>query len=73
MLIFLMVKKEVSLTDICHSFIRYGNIYLLINPIFFEMKTILLPTDFSENALNTIRFAVRLFPDEACTFYLLNT
>ena len=37
------------------------------------MKKILLPTDFSENALNAIRFALQLFPTEACTFYLLNT
>ncbi|HSP40286.1 MAG TPA: universal stress protein [Gillisia sp.] len=37
------------------------------------MKKILLPTDFSENASNAIRFAVQLFPDEECIFYLLNT
>jgi nucleotide-binding universal stress UspA family protein len=37
------------------------------------MKKILLPTDFSENALNAIRFAIRLFPEEPCIFYLLNT
>lgn len=37
------------------------------------MKKILLPTDFSDNALNAIKYAVRLFKDEKCTFYLLNT
>ena len=37
------------------------------------MKRILLPTDFSNNALNAIRYAVQLFKDEKCTFYLLNT
>ncbi len=37
------------------------------------MKKLLLPTDFSENALNAIFFAVQLFREEACTFYLLNT
>lgn len=37
------------------------------------MKKILLPTDFSENALNAVKYAVRLFWDEPCIFYLLNT
>lgn len=37
------------------------------------MKKILLPTDFSENAYNAIRYAVQLFKKEECTFYLLNT
>ncbi len=37
------------------------------------MKKILLPTDFSENAYNAIKYAVQLFMEEECTFYLLNT
>lgn len=37
------------------------------------MKKILLPTDFSENAFNAIRYALRLYENETCTFYLLNT
>jgi len=37
------------------------------------MKKIILPTDFSENAYNAITYALHLFKDEACTFYLLNT
>lgn len=37
------------------------------------MKNILLPTDFSNNAFNAIEYAVQLFKDESCTFYLLNT
>lgn len=37
------------------------------------MKNILLPTDFSENALNAIEYALQLFKDEDCTFHLLNT
>lgn len=37
------------------------------------MKKIILPTDFSENAKNAIDYAVQLFKDETCTFYLLNT
>ncbi|MBT8257305.1 MAG: universal stress protein [Bacteroidia bacterium] len=36
-------------------------------------KRILLPTDFSENAWNAIDYAVNLFKDEDCIFYLLNT
>ncbi|WP_149277006.1 universal stress protein [Pareuzebyella sediminis] len=37
------------------------------------MKRIILPTDFSDNALNGIRYAVQLFKDVETTFYLLNT
>jgi nucleotide-binding universal stress UspA family protein len=37
------------------------------------MKKVLLPTDFSENSLNAIKYAVQLFENEDCTFYLLNT
>ena len=37
------------------------------------MKRVILPTDFSETAMNAIRYAVRLFEKESCTFYLLNT
>lgn len=37
------------------------------------MKKILLPTDFSENSYNAIKYAVQLFKNEECTFYLLNT
>lgn len=37
------------------------------------MKKILLPTDFSENSWNAISYALQLFKDEECTFYLLNT
>jgi nucleotide-binding universal stress UspA family protein len=37
------------------------------------MKRILLPTDFSENAFNAINYALQLFAEDVCTFYLLNT
>lgn len=37
------------------------------------MKNILLPTDFSENSWNAITYAIQLFKNETCTFYLLNT
>ncbi|AKA35933.1 universal stress protein [Flagellimonas lutaonensis] len=33
---------------------------------------ILLPTDFSKNAQHAVRYAVTLFADADCTFYLLN-
>jgi nucleotide-binding universal stress UspA family protein len=36
------------------------------------MKRILLPTDFSENSWNAIAYAMQLFKNEECTFYLLN-
>ncbi len=37
------------------------------------MKKVVLPTDFSENAYNAISYALELFRDEDCTFYLMNT
>lgn len=36
------------------------------------MKTILFPTDFSNNALNAIRYGIELYKDEVCHFILLN-
>lgn len=36
------------------------------------MKKILLPTDFSPNSWNAIAYALELFKDQECTFYLLN-
>ena len=37
------------------------------------MKKILLPTDFSANAWNAITYALALFREEECQFFLLNT
>ncbi|WP_299336446.1 universal stress protein [uncultured Psychroserpens sp.] len=37
------------------------------------MKRILLPTDFSDNSWNAIKYALQLFKDETCNFTLLNT
>lgn len=37
------------------------------------MKRIILPTDFSKNAYNAISYALKLFKEIECTFYLLNT
>ncbi|MBQ4915939.1 universal stress protein [Maribacter sp. MMG018] len=37
------------------------------------MTRILLPTDFSDNALESIHYALRAFKDVECTFFLLNT
>ena len=36
------------------------------------MKTILLPTDFSENSWNAIEFALRFFEHSNCHFYILH-
>jgi len=36
------------------------------------MKTILLPTDFSNNSLNAINYAMKMYEDTDCTFYILN-
>lgn len=35
-------------------------------------RKILLPTDFSENALQAIKYALELYKDQECIFYLLN-
>ncbi|MDM9632272.1 universal stress protein [Robiginitalea aurantiaca] len=37
------------------------------------MKTILIPTDFSDNAWHAISYAMNFFKDETCTFYILHT
>lgn len=36
------------------------------------MKSILLPTDFSNNSINAIQYALELFKGERCEFYILN-
>ncbi len=36
------------------------------------MKTIIIPTDFSKNAQKAIDYALLLFKNESCTFYLLH-
>jgi nucleotide-binding universal stress UspA family protein len=36
------------------------------------MKNILLPTDFSKNSLNAIKYAVNLLQNETCEFYIIN-
>ena len=35
-------------------------------------RKILLPTDFSENALQAVKYALELYKDQRCLFYLLN-
>lgn len=37
------------------------------------MKKILLPTDFSENSFNAVQYALNIFKQEKCEFYVLNT
>ncbi len=37
------------------------------------MKNILLPTDFSENSKSAIKFAMKFFEGETCTFHILNS
>ncbi len=37
------------------------------------MKKIIVPTDFSDNAWDALTYAIRLFDDIPCTFYILNT
>ncbi len=36
------------------------------------MKSILLPTDFSQNSINAIHYVHEMFKGERCEFYLLN-
>ncbi|MFO7674620.1 MAG: universal stress protein [Lutibacter sp.] len=36
------------------------------------MKTILIPTDFSENSWNAVKYALEFFKNTACDFYLLH-
>lgn len=37
------------------------------------MKNILLPTDFSENAWNATLYAINLYKEESCRFFLINS
>jgi nucleotide-binding universal stress UspA family protein len=37
------------------------------------MKNILLPTDFSANSWNAVQYAIQLFKEEKCNFFLMNT
>ncbi|MFO7719767.1 MAG: universal stress protein [Gillisia sp.] len=37
------------------------------------MKNILLPTDFSENAWNATLYAINLYEEESCRFFLMNS
>ena len=37
------------------------------------MKNILLPTDFSKNSKNAIKYALKFFEGEKCTFHILNS
>lgn len=37
------------------------------------MKNILIPTDFSENSWNALRYALSMFWNQECNFHLLNT
>ncbi len=37
------------------------------------MKNILLPTDFSENAWNATLYAINLYKEESCRFFLMNS
>jgi len=37
------------------------------------MRKILLPTDFSDNSWNAIKYALQLYKDEGCNFILLHT
>ncbi|WP_298484404.1 universal stress protein [uncultured Maribacter sp.] len=37
------------------------------------MKKIVIPTDFSDNAWNATKYALELFKDEECIFFLVNT
>lgn len=69
-----IIPKSISKADICHSFSQYTSLILHRNLAKrIKMKNILIPTDFSENAWNATRYAIELFQDELCVFYLLNT
>ncbi|MDY8134913.1 universal stress protein [Aquimarina sp. 2201CG5-10] len=37
------------------------------------MRKVLIPTDFSDNSWNAIRYALQFFKDQKCTFYILHT
>lgn len=61
------------MTDKCHGTTAIWILFLPDKPKKYIMdKRILLPTDFSKNALNAIRYALEMHAKEKCEFYLLN-
>ncbi len=60
--------------DVCHSLrgvhVLALNRYITNHSI--PMKRILLPTDFSDNALHAIQYAVKLLKDTTCVFFLMH-
>lgn len=52
-------------------FIDYFMLKFVLNE--FIMKHIILPTDFSKNAINACAYALKLFKNERCTFHLVHS
>ena len=62
------------MADIYHRYIPFGDLHLFqetLMPIKMKKK-LLLPTDFSKNAWNAVRYSSELYKNEEVDFYLLN-
>lgn len=53
--------------------LHYGNFNYQNHKTILMKKKILMPTDFSDNSWNAIVYALKLYSDISCTFYLLNS
>jgi len=60
-------------TDQYHGLKEGSTLVLRCNLKYMAMTRILLPTDFSDNSFEAIRYALRVFKNVKCTFYLLHT
>jgi nucleotide-binding universal stress UspA family protein len=47
-------------------------LFQTVSEIHFNMRHILVPTDFSENAWNALKYGIELFKKTNCTFYLMH-
>lgn len=62
---------NLPVNDTGHIYFDYKELNLN-NKITEAMRKIVIPSDFSPNAFNALKYAVELFKDEACEFYLLH-
>lgn len=60
------------MTDIRHIPFELKYLYLLIKLKVIAMRKILIPTDFSENSMNAIKYATELFKYDHAEIYLLH-
>ena len=59
--------------NLLNSLVLMRMLWLNLVIILIVMRKILIPTDFSENAMNALKYATELFKYEISEFYIMNT